>query len=338
MEHVQSALAISLIAERNFVVQTNRYQLFVDAFSQILRLHFGFHDIVEIDLKQAYDSGNCEEIVDAMVNEDGKLHRVVIWKNLELLDTKNLRCKNALVKILSELEQYDTLASRHNKADRFPFGKYSVTKPDLFVVIPVIQIGTRLPKIHQHLKERFWFSQSCFMSEKPHQRLLLLSGDEILQARLLLPSVYAKPTIQEYILSLLVFTRSHRLCSLAPLTTRPTSRTLDSIMELSKALVVWKNRHKTQTLFVTPEYCKVAYRKIGYWLVDWETNQLFNGKEDEYRKQMEISMLTGDWYGSEWKCVEDYLEKHTSAEDKSLSTGFTNRVVEEVLGSVMPPI
>lgn len=335
MENVQSALALALIAERSFVIQTDQFATCVDRLKELAHTQFGIDDVVQIDLKKACEDGTYDEVVDRMVLPDGtSLHQIVIWKNLEALDTRKFKCKTSIMKILNELEQYDTLASRSNKGGKFTFGKYQVTKPPFFAVIPVIQLSAKPAQIHQHIKNRFWFSQSYFTGQKLG-RLRQTSAEDIMEARLRLGKVYANPTIQEYISSLLVFTRTHRLCSLAPLTTRPSLWALDGIMTLAKALVVWNG--KEYMLFVTPEYIKVAYRKVGYWLVDWETNGLFKNDE-EYRKQIEISMLTGDWYGSEWKYVEDYLDKHASVEDKDLATGFTNQIVEEVLALVMPPM
>lgn len=322
---------------------TNKPSSCIDLLQHLLLELYGVTDIVEIDLLQC-ENDFYHHITDQMViREEGmqpKLHEIIIWKNLESAKLDFER-KNSIVQIFNELEQYNTLRSRNRNNDEpFKLGNFMVLKPEFFLVIPVIKSSRSLPKIHQHIKDCFWFAQYCYLKEQ-HDRHM--QGEDarskVLKGRIALLNVFAKPQIQEYISSLLVFTRSHRLCSLAPLTTRPTLRAKDRIMELAKALVVLRGDQETQ-LFVTPEYVKVAYRKIGYWLIDWETNALFNdgSVESEYRKRMEITILTGDWYGSEWNSAEKYMEKFASTEDKNSTTGFTNFVVEDVLLSVHPPL
>lgn len=342
MKNVQMALSLSLIAQKNIAIHTNDVANCIKDLRRTIIENFEMHDVVEIDLLR-YQDDIYNQVTRRMVKtEEGefpKLHEVVIWKNLDVLNM-DVALKTSVIRIFDELDQYNNLALR-NKAptDPIKFGEYQVVKPEMHLVIPVLDVNHRLPQIYQHIKNRFWFSQSCFIGADTS-----FSSDkmkeEIIKSRLRLDSVFAKPSIQEYICSLLVFTRSHRLCSLAPLTTRPSFSALEDIMTLAKCLAIWENRDNDSPLFVTPDYVKVAYRKIGYWLVDWETNRLFKLKEygAEYRKRMEISILTGDWYGSEWNLVEEYLQRYESKLDWNSSSGFSNAIVDEVLQLVRPPI
>lgn len=94
------------------------------------------------------------------------------------------------------------------------------------------------------------------------------------------------------------------------------------------------------SLFVTPTFVKVAFRKVTYFQVDWELDTIFSRSwtgPEEHRRQ-EISMLTGDWYGSEWVFVERYIDEHRSRVSEQSPTGYTNSVVEEAISRVRPPI
>lgn len=342
MENVQVALNLSLIAQRNIVIPTNDVKICTEEVKSVISQDFGLQDVIEIDLLHCQDD-LYNQVTRKMVKlEEGTfptLHEVVIWKNLEFLDM-SLDLKSSIIQIFDELEEYNTVALKKKAAgEPFDFGEYKVQKPSMHLVIPIMDASRRLPQTYQTIKNRFWFAQSCYISSNlrashAHETL------DILESRQLLQSVYVKPSIQEYVCSLLVFTRSHRLCSLSPLTTRPPFAALEGIMVLAKCLTLWTNRTQETALFVIPDNVKVAYRKIGYWLVDWETNSLFNETtfEANYQKKMEISILTGDWYGSEWSLVENYLEGYRSKLDWSTSSGYSNAVVDEVLRQVLPPI
>ena len=354
MENVRTALALCFIAQRNLVLLTNNRISCINQLRSLLEDEYGIDDIIEVDL--LHSQGDFyKQVTDQMVKRlqgmQPVLHQVIIWKNLEAVEMDFDR-KNSIIRIFNELEQYNTLRTRDRSSDEpFQFGSYMVNKPEFFLVILVMKHGRSLPKIHPQIKERFWFSQYCPIqdghhhSHHHHLHSKINHGehshsmDDVLDGRQKLTTVFANAQIQEYVCSLLVFTRSHRLCSLAPLSTRPTLRALEGIMLLAKALVVLRSA-PGDVLFVTPEFIKVAFRKIGYWLVDWETNTLFNetSMEYDYRKKLELTILTGDWYGSEWETAKDYMEKFSSTKDESTTTGYTNMVVEDVLQSVRPPI
>lgn len=343
MENVRTALKLCYIAQRNFVLLTDDTNLCIRQLRREVSELYGIEDIVEIDLLRC-DEDFYRDVTNRMVMlEEGqkpRLHQLILWRNLEHAKL-DLNRKNSIVQIFNELDQYDTLRSRSRKADEpFKFGEYMVVKPPLFCVVGVMQAGEALSKLHHQIKDCFWFAQYCGMDGQSN--CIQVEDDErskVLRDRAALQRVFAKPQIRQYICSLLVFTRSHRLCSLAPLTTRPTLRAQEAIMQLAKALVVLQSKQDSE-LFVTPEYVKVAYRKIGYWLVDWETNELFQDSScgSDYRRRMELTILTGDWYGSEWESSQEYMESFRSFPDESSTSGFTNLLVEDVLLSVKPPL
>lgn len=343
MENVKTALSLCFIAQRNLVLMTNNTDSCVSQLREILTNQYSINSMAEIDLLRCKDD-LYRQVTDQMViSEEGsipRLQEVVIWRHLESMKL-DFTSKSSIVRIFNELEHYNTLHSRDRKAgEPFRFGNYMVCKPELFVVVVVMKTAHKLPELHRQIKERFWFAQYCDLlkhSQDNGEAKDLRSA--VMEGRNTLARVFARPQLEEYICSLLVFTRCHRLCSLAPMSTRPTFRALDGIMQLAKALVVLQAALDAQ-LYVTPEYVKVAFRKIGYWLVDWETNVLFRDTsvESEYRKRMELTILTGDWYGSEWPSAEEYMAEFASCSDKSSTTGFSNVIVEDVLESVRPPI
>ncbi|KAK8442590.1 hypothetical protein ACI3LY_002376 [Candidozyma auris] len=336
MNNVGLALQVSLISQRNLVIQTTDYDDAVDLIRTAAHVNYDINDIVEVDLL-ALDA-QFDGITDCMVKEDGSLYNFVILKNLECVHL-DFEKKGSLLRVLNQLSRFDKVASRNMENEPLKFGKHIVYKPSLFALIPVIRNGNNMPAINPQIKSRFFFSQLYIPIANDtynHQ----CTVDDILQARRRLSTVFVKATVEEYAHSLFVFTRSHRLCSLAPLTARPPLSARENVMVLAKALTFVKDTPQDGPLFVTPALIKVAFRKVAYWLVDWETNPLFNGEgeSDDYRKKMEISMLTGDWFGSEWRYVENYLAKNTQTTDAHSTTGFTNPLVEDVLTSVQPPI
>ncbi|OBA20369.1 hypothetical protein METBIDRAFT_12389 [Metschnikowia bicuspidata var. bicuspidata NRRL YB-4993] len=339
MENLRTALSLAFIAGKHIAIHTDDYAACLAALRNVVLLSFSADDMVEIDLHlcPTYNS-LVSQMVKSREGERPQLYKVVIWKNLEALEA-TLRVKSDILRVFDEIERYNTLASRDiDKATPIRFGEYLVTIPDMFVIVPVMAAGDRFPRLHRQVKDRIWFCQSFCHVPRQETPASEIPHDKILRARQLLPAVFANAEIQEYVCSLMVFTRSHRLCSLAPLTTRPSMRAAEGILVLAKALVAWASLDDSASDFVTPDFVKIAYRKIGYWIVDWETNQLFQGGGSELRKRTEISVLTGDWYGSEWACVKKYLDKFRAHSDPNSTTGYTNRIVEDVLKSVLPPL
>lgn len=93
-------------------------------------------------------------------------------------------------------------------------------------------------------------------------------------------------------------------------------------------------------LFVTPLFVKSATRKVTYFQVDWELDTIFSRDwtGSEKRQQQEITMLTGDWFGSEWTYVRRYIDHHRSQVTNDTPTGISNDIVEEAIERVRPPI
>lgn len=335
MDNVHTALALGFLAERNVAVNTDSFNVFRLRLEPVVQNCFGV-SAVDFDFLASTDFYN-DLVLRATVN--GKLANILILRNLEKIQLSMFQ-RLSILKFLNEMEQFGTVASSKclKKSVRFSNG-YEYDVPELCMILLVCEVGDSVPFIHQHLKERFWFCQLYSTSMDPEyneggvQQL-------IVELRSRMSEVYMGPTVKEYISTLLTFTRSHRLCSLSPLYTRPTFRALEGIQDLACALAVWKARDKSGAVFVTPELVKIAYRKVGYWLVNWETNKFFvkgsNGLEEIRRT--EISILTGDWYGSAWSKVMHYLGEHESEKDWASATGFTNSIVEEVLLEVAPPL
>lgn len=329
------ALKLALIAKRDFVVQTTDYEACVESLKYIAKEGFGIKDIVEVDLKELDVS--FDAIAERLVNSDLMVHSMIIWKNLENVELDFGRKRN-LLRVFDQLSRFGKVSSRGKDTEPFQLGAHMVRKPPLCILIPVIVNGSHMPRIDPQIKSRFIFSQLYFPI-KNDSITFDTNREDILSARTRVDEVYVKATVEEYASSLLVFTRSHRLCSLAPLSSRPPLSARENVILLAKVLVLARS-DDDERLFVTPEHIKIAYRKVAQWLVDWETNPIFNGtnEEEDYRRKMEISMLTGDWFGSEWRYVESYLRKNASKGDPNSTTGFTNPLVEDILMSVQPPI
>ncbi|KAI5969842.1 hypothetical protein CANMA_001132 [Candida margitis] len=158
--------------------------------------------------------------------------------------------------------------------------------------------------------------------------------------------------IQEYCKSLVLWRRQLQL-SRTSMADTAVSNDENELEKTATAAVDLELEEETH-LFVTPEYVKIAMRNIGYWLVDWETNRKFANTED-FRldksaantaenekvldnKKLEISMLTGDWYGSEYYCANELLKGYKAVRDYDSPTGMSNRIVDDAMESVRPPL
>lgn len=335
MENLGLALQLALISKKDFVIQTTDYHDCLNSLKCLASEGFNIDDIVEVDL-QALDV-DFNAIAETIINPEGFVYSMIIWKNLETVKLDFDRKRN-LLRVLDELSRYGKVSSRNTDHEPFQLGDRMVRKPPICILVPIIVNGTHMPKINPQIKSRFFYSQ-LYIPQDGDESKLQSSEVDILLARCRLETVFVKATVEEYAFSLFVFARSHRLCSLAPLSSRPPLSARENVLLLAKALVVARSADD-ERLFVTPEHVKVAFRKVASWLIDWETNPLFSGdgEKDDYRRKMEISMLTGDWFGSEWRHVENYITKNTSKPDNNSTTGFTNPLVEDVLLSVQPPL
>lgn len=338
MNNLQTSLSLALIAKRNITCVTNDYEQCVHLIVSFLRCYDESLSYTELDILREY-----QDLASKMTSHSNSnastLHNIVIWKNLEGLQM-DLVAKSGLLEAFDQLSRYNTVkASRMPPDSPIDFQGIKVIKPNVFVIIPVMILGLTVPRIDSLIKERFWFCQSVFFDAELQPKVLEWDWD-LEECQNLLPKVFFDPEVREYASSLMVFTRSHRLTSLAPLTSRPTFNATVAIVELAKALVVWNNRYNHDRLFVTPDYVKVAYKKVCYWLVNWETNETFakESKESDHGRRMQISILTGDWYGSEWQRVKSFLKEFESTKDPKTTTGFRNKIVDDVLESVLPPI
>ncbi|KAK6203341.1 uncharacterized protein RJT21DRAFT_26353 [Scheffersomyces amazonensis] len=365
MQNLLTALSLSLIYNKRFVITTNNVETLQQDFIRIIlenSCSVTPDQIQVIDLLEFTTERNlinqCTIPIGNEEDNEYEFKPYIIWKNLAKVDGQLQRY---LYELITKIDLYDTKESRNNPRPCIIDG-YSIRKPDLFIIIALLDHRSYYLKIDQYLKSKFWFSNNYVIdksSSKPDRLTLPMNDfsyhDNIAYLRQLIPNVYIKPDIKRYIYSLVVHSRNHRLCSLAPRQTRLSTRSIDDIEDLARVMVLWQkfnNQNLTDSLYVTPDFVKVAMRKIGYWLIDWEYNKLFSNVNDndddndndeeqdekDYRRRMEISMMTAYWYGSDYKYVTKYLDKSESLRDDSTPTGYSNVIVEDALKSVRPPI
>ncbi|KAK6460813.1 hypothetical protein DFJ63DRAFT_337559 [Scheffersomyces coipomensis] len=361
MDNIFTALSLSLMDRKRFVISTSNVNTLIKLLvNGILRKVCKFNES-QIEVIDLLEYSNEEELIRRCVKEieggEYELKNILIWKNMQKVKPE---LQKILYMLLTKIDLYDTNESRHNPKPVILKG-YTINRPSLFTSITVLDNKLYHMKIDQYLKAKFWFSIN-YVFEPNHEYETknivfplenLTYIENILYLRNSIQKVYVKPDIQRYIYSLVIQVRNHRLCSLAPRQTRLSTRSIDDVLNLSKAMVVWQ-RHTSDDLFVTADFVKVAMRKIGYWLVDWEYNTLYTSKEllpdrsanfdaeqveeKDYQRRMEISMMTGSWFGSDYDYVKKYLLKSESTKDDSTPTGVTNIIIEEALVAVRPPI
>lgn len=112
------------------------------------------------------------------------------------------------------------------------------------------------------------------------------------------------------------------------------------VEQVSDTISLSERGGEENDLFLTPTFVQVAIRKVTYFQVDWELDTIFSRHwtGPEKHRQQEISMLTGDWYGSEWVYAKRYIDEHRSQPSDHTPTGITNDIVEEAIAHVRPPI
>lgn len=172
----------------------------------------------------------------------------------------------------------------------------------------------------------------------------------------LAPKLVRVPTatisyVQDYCKSLVLWRRQLQLSRTSMADTVVSNE--ENELEKTATAAVDLELEKETELFVTPEYVKIAIKNIGYWLVDWETNRKFANTDDLKfnkngsnkaqfaildNKKLEISMLTGDWYGSEYYCANELLKGYKAIRDYDSPTGMTNRIVDDAIEEVRPPL
>jgi hypothetical protein len=248
---------------------------------------------------------------------------VVFWQHVHRLD---VALQEALVAELDAADGYDTTAARAERAAQPP----QPPQPLAPMVVLVVEDGA--PVAHR-LKQKFWFCQRV-----PHAGHAVEVRTPLAQrvCGLRLRAVYVAPDIQRYIYLLVVHTRNHRLCLLAPMQTRLPTLLMALVRLLAETYVRWR-ASDAGALFVTPDVCKIAMRKVAYWLVDWLLRIAEAlGEEDaagEYAAMLRFSALGGDWFGSDWTYAKRYVA-HSAARNRR---NF-NVVVEDALEKVQPPI
>ena len=357
MNNLYTALTLSLVNRNRFVITTNDPKQLIPNFQSVIlqqQCNIDHGDLTVIDLNDYVDKTITDLVLDISSYYDGvyTFKLVVLWKNLQTVPASFQR---QLYELILKIDNFDTNGSKGNTYSQVD--DLRIERPDLFIIIPVLDVALYSTKIFQYLKERFSFLINYnytsledimseakliekFPSEKPQPILSYIQYIQILRANR--PRIFMSPDIKRYIYSLVVFTRLHRLCSLAPKQTRMSTRSIDEIRDLSIALTLWMNFQNPSKYFVTPDTVKIAMRRVGYWLVDWEYNTMFRYKSPddatEMEKRLQISILVGDWYGSDYSSVEKYIKLFHSKLSKSSPTGYTNKIIDDVLKQVRPPI
>ncbi|KGR07430.1 hypothetical protein MG3_04707 [Candida albicans P78048] len=363
MENLYTALSISLITDdKRFVIVSDDSNKAIPKFTSMLvnTCSFDTSQYCVIDLLNVHTT---IDLIHQMTNfRDNQyfLKNIIIWQNVQYLTTNQHK---SLYKLILQIDQFGLRGVRGKPID-IAIGNdeiISINRPQLFTIIMAFDYKAFSKKLYIYLKEKFWFAVNYNnVEEEDEQESDGLPQDSQYQETILglrnsLADVFISPDIKGYIYSLIVFTRCHRLASLSPKSTRLPTMAIDYMHDFCKCLALWKNQSKlNQELFITPAYVKLAFRKIGYWLVDWEYNEMFAkdtqssvlvdddsntlNNEIDYQKRLEISMLTGDWYGSDYFFVNEYLKSSKSKLDKKSSTGYTNKIIEDVISSVRPPL
>ncbi|CUM64679.1 uncharacterized protein PRCAT00002288001 [Priceomyces carsonii] len=336
MDNLYTALSLAMIARRRFVILTNSSDHLIEHFRRFVLqpCNFNVDDICELDLMKEFKGVSEGDFIRSMV-VDNIFKKVIIWRNMLKLNRSEQR---RLYEFLLKLDCYDTNSSV-DKDFSVELDGRRYKKPDLFVIVPVITDNCTF--MYEYLKERFWFS-TYYRSESSEENKEIDSSDfvqRIGQLRKKFPDVYVAPDVERYIYSLIVHIRCHRLCSVAPKSARITTRAIQDVTLLSRVLVAFQNYGGNEKLFVTPLYAKLAMKKVGYWLVTWELSKFAGlNKDTDEEKRLEISMLTGDWIGSDWKYVKAYFKQSRSRPDPSTPTGLTNTIVEDAIATVEPPL
>lgn len=331
MKNLLFTLSLGLLNNENFVI--NSQGNILPTLEKIINDYDFSYKI--LDLSQVENTG---EFIDEITYDKNGLHiyEIVVLKNLDRIGDSFQR---DLVRLFNGLKEYDSNLSRLEPKDHVVINGKKIFKSEYRCFIGINTISETPVKLYKNLKECFWFSQ--FEQEKAEDWKVIDNYRETLSlVRQNIDNVYMSPEILSYITSLIIHTRNHRLNTINQIQTRLHTNTIEKIIKLSKSIVAWKNPN-TKDLYLTPQICQLAFRKIGYWLVDWENSQIFNSiqdKDSEKRRQLIINMLAGEWYGSEWKYVKQYMKDHESKFDENSNTGFTNSIIEDVIINVRPPI
>ncbi|KAG7194285.1 uncharacterized protein KQ657_005013 [Scheffersomyces spartinae] len=375
MENIDTALQISLIAQKRLVVQCPDESRLVSLISDmILKPSNLQYHVVEL---------TDEPSIDDLVLPFSEAN-VVIWKGIQQTSKEY---QKKLYLFFMQLDQFDLLTKRES-GEPITINDTKVTLPEPFtIIITMMHKYYKTNKLYPLLKEKFWFlinyvesedSSSPFhrSSYRPHLNVPYKS------LRSESDKIYIAPVIQQYMYSLVVFSRTHRLCSLSPKTTRLPTTSIENLHLLARTVVAFNNYLITQDLpnatnlplnYVSGDIAKVVFRQLASWLIDWEYNTVYStlkpergGRAKKYHEEtndynsfsespevssialssnaqrdfmkLEIATLTGNWYGSEWRFVRSYLVGAQSKLEKDSPTGYTNMIVDETLMAVRPPL
>lgn len=350
MDNLYIALSLSLLRNRRFTICSNSAQT-TSFFNKLIVqqvCQFEKNQVCEIDFLDVFKHKSLDHLLIAMTNyadNEYVFKNVVIWKNVAQLSKEH---QKELYGFVTKIDKYDMNASRLDYDPHVAMNNLEIRRPDLFTIVLMVEHQHYEHKIFQQLKEKFWFSTNYeFQSEREcitEASAIVYSAPSyhkfISALRRDWSSIYVSPDIKRYIYSLIVHVRNHRLASLSAMQTRLPTQTIDAVRELCIALVLWQVVEDDK--YVTPDFVKVALRKVGYWLVDWEYNTKYVTEQgddsSEYLKRLELSMLTGDWYGSDYAHIQKYLAESKSKPDQSSPTGFTNTIIEDSLRAVRPPL
>ncbi|WEJ97079.1 hypothetical protein PSN45_004627 [Yamadazyma tenuis] len=330
MNNLLVAVSLALANNRRCVVHTCDLDAAVTALKTVVSS--ADLEAVEVDLKSLLDQN--DSLLSSLTTQvSGKrwLRDVLIWRSVEQCTAEQQR---QLVGILDQLDGYDTNAHRICPRDTIQIQGQDVFLPVFHTVIMVVEVsgfengisaaGSMLPTWYKRLKEKFWFSHFYTQDGQDEPRSLQMVD-------------YSKELLK----------------SLAPLQTRLSTDTIDHVSLLARSIVAWSRRTDSgsnTSLYVTPEVCQVAMRKIGYWLVDWQIpGGLFDlsarvptGKDTEEQlennRKLVVNMLAGAWYGSEWPYVKEYIQQHEARFDPTSNTGYSNSMIEDSISAVQPPM
>lgn len=236
--------------------------------------------------------------------------------------------QSTTVAIWTHLQQADNTTQRR-------LYEYLKRPYDHGIVVMVLDVSfVASVKLYPYLKEQFWFSVYPPTDDKCSP----IDASEVSRIRSAMPQVYVLPDIKRYIHSLIIFTRQHRMASLAPKSVRLPTTAIDSIRELAVTILAWRRQ-----AFVAPDTVKIAYKRVAYWLVDWETNRQFavvgcQDNAEEMEKRYKLASMAGDWYGSDYDAIQRYILKYRLHHQPNSPTGRSNTIVEDVLVKVRPPI
>lgn len=373
MDNIYTSLSLSLIAEKRFALNCRNGKATIDSINEYILepLSLKFLDIDLSEVFETSDGEiHIDDLITKepiiifwrnadKITKEQQMTLVKFLNEFDEYDTNESRLKKANPQAAPPgivIENASTNSSTTTPATSDSPYKYPLT------IILVIEDNLN---VVQQLRYKFWFCQyysrhSLLRTPTDLIRKHYLSRLRKVQQK----TVFVAPDIQRYIYSLIVHTRNHRLCLISPMETRLPTMTIQSVQVLAETYVRWltvtHGTEDTSLLFVTPDVCKIVMRKVGYWLINWQKNlerkTLTRNEEDdeeysvdndriqrlnevEGTKQTErvdmlkIALLGGDWYGTDWKFIQNYIQR---CEGKGKEE--YNVIVEDALHKVQPPV